>query len=84
MLVFLLLGFAANAAISHIQFFDPTASLTFIKSLGEAGLVMQLFKVGINADLKGLKSQLPNAAWIWLWNVSILKRMAQYSLREPQ
>ena len=37
--------------------------------LAEAGLVLLLFKVGLESDLKGLLQQLPNASWIWLWNV---------------
>ena len=37
--------------------------------LAEAGLVLLVFKVGLESDLKGLLKQLPNASWIWLWNV---------------
>lgn len=39
--------------------------------LGDAGLVMLLFNVGMQADLKSLKEQLPNASWIGLWNVLV-------------
>lgn len=37
--------------------------------LAEAGLVLLVFKVGLESDLNGLLKQLPNASWIWLWNV---------------
>ncbi|WP_127557063.1 cation:proton antiporter [Saccharospirillum alexandrii] len=37
--------------------------------LAEAGLVLLVFKVGLESDLSGLLKQLPNASWIWLWNV---------------
>ena len=40
-----------------------------LRLLAEAGLVLLVFKVGLESDLKGLLKQLPNASWIWLWNV---------------
>ncbi|MDX5297560.1 MAG: cation:proton antiporter, partial [Gammaproteobacteria bacterium] len=39
--------------------------------LAEAGLVMLMFKVGLESDIRGMLSQLRAASWIWLWNVVI-------------
>lgn len=47
---------------------EPGASHS-LGLLAEAGLVLLLFKVGLESDLSGLLKQLPNASWIWLWNV---------------
>ena len=71
MLIFLFTGLLAGSVISHMPAANSASVFSIIKVLGEAGLVMLLFKVGINADLKSLRTQLPNAAWIWVWNVLI-------------
>lgn len=71
MLAFLLIGIAAGSVANGTLSANDTSFGSIISVLGEAGLIMLLFKVGMNADLKGLRKQLPNAAWIWLWNVLI-------------
>ena len=71
MLAFLLIGIAAGSVANGTLSGHDTSFGSIISVLGEAGLIMLLFKVGMNADLKGLRKQLPNAAWIWLWNVLI-------------
>lgn len=71
MLAFLLIGIAAGSVANGTLSAHDTSFGSIISVLGEAGLIMLLFKVGMNADLKGLRKQLPNAAWIWLWNVLI-------------
>ena len=71
MLAFLLIGIAAGSVANRTLSANDTSFGSIISVLGEAGLIMLLFKVGMNADLKGLRKQLPNAAWIWLWNVLI-------------
>jgi len=71
MLAFLLIGIAAGSLANGTLSAHDTSFGSIISVLGEAGLIMLLFKVGMNADLKGLRKQLPNAAWIWLWNVLI-------------
>ena len=71
MLAFLLIGIAAGSVANAALSAQDTSFGSILSVLGEAGLIMLLFKVGMNADLKGLRKQLPNAAWIWLWNVLI-------------
>lgn len=71
MLAFLLIGIAVGSVADGSLPPDNAAFGSIISVLGEAGLIMLLFKVGMNADLKGLRKQLPNAAWIWVWNVLI-------------
>ena len=71
MLAYLLVGMLSAAIINHSALADNVSLHAIISVLGEAGLIMLLFKVGINADLKSLRLQLPNAAWIWWWNVAI-------------
>ena len=71
MLAFLLIGIAAGTLANGALTAHDTSFGSIIAVLGEAGLIMLLFKVGMNADLKGLRKQLPNAAWIWFWNVLI-------------
>ena len=69
MLVFLLIGIIVGQVVNGDMASEHLSIRTILSALGEAGLIMLLFKVGINADLKGLRAQLPNASWIWLWNV---------------
>jgi len=69
MLFFIALGVLLGWLFTH---FDQIAgALPVLRLLGEAGLVMLLFKVGLEADLNDLRKQLPNALGIWFWNVVI-------------
>ncbi|MDX1627001.1 MAG: cation:proton antiporter, partial [Wenzhouxiangellaceae bacterium] len=47
----------------------PERARELLALLAEAGLVLLLFRAGLDADLKQLRRQLPNAAGIWFWNV---------------
>ena len=42
-----------------------------LELLGEIGVVFLLFKVGLESNFQGLIKQLPNAVWIWIWNVGL-------------
>ena len=63
----LLLGFLLDRAAGD----EIPTVLPGLRLLAEAGLVMLLFKAGLEADLKDLRAQLPNALGIWFWNVLI-------------
>lgn len=70
MIVYIGLGLGLNVLFDANLFASEKARLG-IHLLAEAGLVLLLFKAGIDADLKSLRKQLPNAAWIWFCNVTI-------------
>ncbi|MEM7054331.1 MAG: cation:proton antiporter, partial [Pseudomonadota bacterium] len=69
MLFFIALGVLLGGLLTQFEQFS--SALPALRLLGEAGLVMLLFKVGLEADLKDLRRQLPNALGIWFWNVAI-------------
>ncbi|MCB5228058.1 cation:proton antiporter [Alishewanella sp. 16-MA] len=71
MLMFMLIGIVVGQVVNGNMATSHLSMRAILSVLGEAGLIMLLFKVGINADLKGLRTQLPNASWIWLWNVVV-------------
>jgi Kef-type K+ transport system membrane component KefB len=71
MLAFLFIGIFTRPLINGGDAVNDMTLQSILTLLGEAGLIMLLFKVGMNADLKGLRVQLPNAAWIWCCNVLI-------------
>ena len=69
MLFYIALGVLLGSLFSRFDQF--VSALPALRLLGEAGLVMLLFKVGLEADLNDLRKQLPNALGIWFWNVVI-------------
>ena len=42
-----------------------------IEFLSEIGIILLLFKVGLESNIDSLMEQLPQALWIWFWNVTI-------------
>lgn len=42
-----------------------------LELLGEIGVICLLFKVGLESNFQGLVKQLPNAVWIWIFNVGL-------------
>ncbi|NKI36027.1 cation:proton antiporter [Wenzhouxiangella sp. XN79A] len=70
----LLLGFVLDRAAGE----EVRTVLPGLRLLAEAGLVMLLFKAGLEADLKDLRAQLPNALGIWFWNV-VISGLAGYA-----
>ena len=76
MLFYIALGVLVGWLFTQFEQFSDT--LPALRLLGEAGLVMLLFKVGLEADLKDLRQQLPNALGIWFWNV-VISGLAGYA-----
>ena len=76
MLFYIALGVLVGWLFTRFEQFSGT--LPALRLLGEAGLVMLLFKVGLEADLKDLRQQLPNALGIWFWNV-VISGLAGYA-----
>lgn len=68
LVVYIGLGTALGWLNTQVTLIDPGSQHT-LGLLAEAGLVLLVFKVGLESDLNGLLKQLPNASWIWLWNV---------------
>lgn len=68
--VYLAAGLGLNWANTSIAILDNT-TIHGLGLLAEAGLVLLLFKVGLESDLRGLIRQIPNAFWIWFCNVAI-------------
>lgn len=42
-----------------------------LEILGEIGVVCLLFRVGLESNFQGLVKQLPNAVWVWVFNVGL-------------
>ncbi|MGM0563304.1 MAG: cation:proton antiporter [Pseudomonadota bacterium] len=70
LLIYLLAGLALGWGGERWPLLDAE-SLNGLSLLAEAGLVLLLFKVGLESDLNGLLSQLPSAFWIWWWNIVV-------------
>lgn len=68
LVIYIALGTLLGWLDTRIPLFDQ-GSRHSLALLAEAGLVLLVFKVGLESDLSGLLKQLPNASWIWLWNV---------------
>lgn len=65
---FILLGLALNVADRRWALLDP-GSHEVLAFLGDVGVVMLLFRVGLTADLPKLRQQLGRASVIWFWTV---------------
>lgn len=70
MIVYIVIGMLVGTGL-HGEWLPVEKALPGLRLLAEAGLVMLLFKAGLDADLKDLGRQLPNASWIWFWNVLV-------------
>ena len=46
-------------------------AFTVFEFLGGIGIVLLLFRVGIESDAVGLASQLGRAGWVWIGNVGL-------------
>jgi Kef-type K+ transport system membrane component KefB len=68
LIIYIGLGMAMGWLNTRIPLLDP-GSRHSLGLLAEAGLVLLVFKVGLESDLNGLLKQLSSASWIWLWNV---------------
>lgn len=78
MVAYIGLGIALGALLGDAAGEGAHEVLPGLRLLAEAGLVMLLFKAGLEADLKDLRAQLPNALGIWFWNV-LLSGLAGYA-----
>lgn len=78
MIAYIALGLLLGALLDGAAGEETRAVLPGLRLLAEAGLVMLLFKAGLEADLKDLKAQLPNALGIWFWNV-VISGLAGYA-----
>ena len=68
MLIYMMCGLLLGVGNAYYDLLDQI-SRQGLELLAEVGLVLLLFKVGLESDIKGLRKQLPKAAWIWLWDV---------------
>jgi Kef-type K+ transport system membrane component KefB len=59
-------------ALAHDAWgFLGTDAFTVFEFLGGIGIVLLLFRVGIESDAVGLASQLGRAGWVWIGNVGL-------------
>lgn len=66
---YLLLGFLFRLIdTKQGPFFSESAWWGF-QFLGNVGIIVLLFRVGLESNLKGLISQLSRASWLWIGNV---------------
>lgn len=65
---FLILGFLLGLVDSHWRFIPDEASSIF-EFLANIGIILLLFRVGLESNLAGLVRQLRRASLIWLGNV---------------
>jgi Kef-type K+ transport system membrane component KefB len=67
---YFLLGMLIRLADDRLGFFHEGAEEVF-EFLAKVGVVLLLFRIGLESDLKGLLSQLRGASLIWVGNVVI-------------
>ena len=67
---FMALGFLLRLADSRWGFLDERGEFAF-EVLAELGVIVLLFRVGLESDLAGLLEQLPRASLIWIGNVAL-------------
>lgn len=67
---YIAIGFATKWFDAHYHFLSDHV-LHPIEFLAEAGIILLLFKVGLESNINDLIEQLPRASWIWFWNVII-------------
>lgn len=67
---FMALGFALRLADDRWSILSERADFTF-EVLAELGIIVLLFRVGLESDLQGLRRQLRSASVIWIGNVAL-------------
>lgn len=70
MVAFILLGIILRASDSHFEWMT-TAGEDVFEFLAKLGLVMLLFRIGLESDIKMLFKRLRSASLIWLGNILI-------------
>jgi Kef-type K+ transport system membrane component KefB len=65
---FIALGGGLRAAQNQWHFFPETGEWT-LTILGELGVAVLLFQVGLKSDIRGLLRELPRAARVWVFDV---------------
>ncbi|MFW5856244.1 MAG: cation:proton antiporter [Planctomycetota bacterium] len=68
LVAFLLIGLALTAADARWALFDPVHE-EVLAFLGKMGVIVLLFRVGLESDVPGLLRQLRSAGLIWIGNV---------------
>lgn len=67
---YLLMGLFLRWQNDSIGFLNHEGEWT-LEILGEIGVVCLLFRVGLESNFQGLVKQLPNAVWVWVFNVGL-------------
>lgn len=67
---YFLLGMLIRLADDRLGFFHEGAEEVF-EFLAKVGVIMLLFRIGLESDLKGLLSQLRRASLIWVGDVAV-------------
>ncbi len=65
---FILLGFMIKVTDTQLDFLNES-SVKIFEFLGEIGVALLLFQIGLSSHVKGLLKALKSAAFIWLINV---------------
>ena len=65
---YILFGFLVSIMNQHLSFITPDFKNTF-ETLAHLGVVALLFRVGLKSHTKALLAKLPDASFIWVWDV---------------
>jgi Kef-type K+ transport system membrane component KefB len=72
---YIALGVLLRAADDRWRFL-PEESLWSLDFLAEIGVAALLFHVGLKSNFRGLAAQLPRAARVWIWDVTVSTGLA--------
>jgi Kef-type K+ transport system membrane component KefB len=67
---YIAIGLVTKWLDSSYHFLDEQ-NIHPIEFLSEIGIILLLFRVGLESNIDNLLEQFPHALWIWFWNVSI-------------
>ncbi len=67
---YIIIGLVTKWLDTSYNFLDDQ-NIHHIEFLSEIGIILLLFRVGLESNIDNLVEQLPRALWIWFWNVSI-------------
>lgn len=67
---YIAIGFFTKWLDLHYNFLN-NQTIHPLEFLAEAGIILLLFKAGLESSIESLIKQLPQASWIWFWNVLI-------------